>query len=119
MRVIVVRHPESGFARRLADAFDGHVVNAGDGTHAHPTQALLDLMTLRQEFGRFDGLRVAIVGDILHSRVARSNIVGMRALGIDVTLVGPPTLLPRGLRRPQACASSAISTPSCRASTRS
>ena len=103
IRVIVVRHPESGFARRLADAFDGHVVNAGDGTHAHPTQALLDLMTLRQEFGRFAGLRVAIVGDILHSRVARSNIVGMRALGIDVTLAGPATLLPdafaaRGVR---------------------
>ena len=94
VRVIVVRHPESGFARRLADTFDGHVVNAGDGTHAHPTQALLDLMTLRQEFSAFDGLRVAIVGDILHSRVARSNIVGMRALGIDVTLVGPATLLP-------------------------
>ena len=94
VRVIVVRHDESGFARRLADTFDGHVVNAGDGTHAHPTQALLDLMTLRQEFGRFDGLRVAIVGDILHSRVARSNIVGMRMLGIDVTLVGPATLLP-------------------------
>jgi aspartate carbamoyltransferase catalytic subunit len=94
VRVIVVRHPESGFARRLADAFDGHVVNAGDGTHAHPTQALLDLMTLRQEFDRFGGLHVAIVGDILHSRVARSNIVGMRALGIEVTLVGPPTLLP-------------------------
>ncbi len=94
VRVIVVRHPESGFARRLADAFDGHVINAGDGTHAHPTQALLDLMTLRQEFGRFAGLRVAIVGDILHSRVARSNIVGMRALGVDVTLVGPATLLP-------------------------
>jgi aspartate carbamoyltransferase catalytic subunit len=94
VRVIVVRHPESGFARRLADAFDGHVVNAGDGTHAHPTQALLDLMTLRQEFDRFAGLHVAIVGDILHSRVARSNIVGMRALGIEVTLVGPPTLLP-------------------------
>ena len=94
VRVIVVRHQESGFARRLADTFDGHVINAGDGTHAHPTQALLDLMTLRQEFGRFDGLRVAIVGDILHSRVARSNIVGMRALGIEVTLVGPATLLP-------------------------
>ena len=100
VRVIVVRHGESGFARRLADSFDGHVVNAGDGTHAHPTQALLDLMTLRQEFGRFDGLRVAIVGDILHSRVARSNIVGMRALGIDVTLVGPATLLPRAFEGP-------------------
>jgi aspartate carbamoyltransferase catalytic subunit len=94
VRVIVVRHTESGFARRLADAFDGHVINAGDGTHAHPTQALLDLMTLRQEFGRFVNLRVAIVGDILHSRVARSNIVGMRMLGIDVVLVGPATLLP-------------------------
>jgi aspartate carbamoyltransferase catalytic subunit len=100
VRVIVVRHPESGFARRLADAFDGHVINAGDGTHAHPTQALLDLMTLYQEFRRFDGLRVAIVGDILHSRVARSNIVGMRALGIDVTLVGPATLLPRDFVAP-------------------
>jgi aspartate carbamoyltransferase catalytic subunit len=100
VRVIVVRHPESGFARRLADAFEGHVVNAGDGTHAHPTQALLDLMTLRQEFDRFAGLRVAIVGDILHSRVARSNIVGMRALGIDVTLVGPPTLLPPAFAGP-------------------
>jgi aspartate carbamoyltransferase catalytic subunit len=94
VRVIVVRHGESGFARRLAETFDGHVINAGDGTHAHPTQALLDLATLHAEFGRFEGLRVAIVGDILHSRVARSNIVGMRMLGIDVTLVGPSTLLP-------------------------
>jgi aspartate carbamoyltransferase catalytic subunit len=94
VRVIVVRHNESGFPRRLAESFDGHVVNAGDGTRAHPTQALLDLATLHAEFGRFEGLRVAIVGDILHSRVARSNIVGMKMLGIDVTLVGPPTLLP-------------------------
>ena len=99
VRVIVVRHPESGFARRLADAFEGHVINAGDGAHAHPTQALLDLMTLRNEFGGFDGLRVAIVGDIRHSRVARSNIVGMTMLGIDVTLVGPPTLLPAAMAR--------------------
>lgn len=99
VRVIVVRHPESGFARRLADAFEGHVINAGDGAHAHPTQALLDLMTLRDEFGGFDGLRVAIVGDIRHSRVARSNIVGMTMLGIDVTLVGPPTLLPAAMAR--------------------
>ncbi|MFN2460438.1 MAG: aspartate carbamoyltransferase catalytic subunit [Candidatus Velthaea sp.] len=95
IRVIVVRHPESGFPRRLAEAFDGHVINAGDGQHAHPTQALLDLMTLRTEFRRFDGLHVAIVGDILHSRVARSNIVGMKRLGIGVTLVGPSTLLPQ------------------------
>jgi len=94
VRVIVVRHSESGFPRRLAESFDGHVINAGDGTHAHPTQALLDLMTLRDHAGRLEGLRVAIVGDILHSRVARSNIVGMRMLGVDVTLVGPRTLLP-------------------------
>lgn len=100
VRVIVVRHPESGFPRRLAEAFDGHIVNAGDGARAHPTQALLDLMTLRNEFGRFAGLKVAIVGDILHSRVARSNIVGMRQLGIDVTLVGPPTLLPDAFAQP-------------------
>jgi aspartate carbamoyltransferase catalytic subunit len=100
VRVIVVRHPESGFPRRLAEAFDGHVVNAGDGQRAHPTQALLDLLTLRTEFGQFSGLRVAIVGDILHSRVARSNIVGMRRLGIDVTLVGPPTLLPETFAAP-------------------
>lgn len=100
VRVIVVRHPESGFPRRLAEAFDGHIVNAGDGTHAHPTQALLDLMTLRNDAGRLEGLRVAIVGDILHSRVARSNIVGMKMLGVDVTLVGPRTLLPDSFAAP-------------------
>jgi aspartate carbamoyltransferase catalytic subunit len=100
VRVIVVRHPESGFPRRLAEAFDGHIINAGDGTHAHPTQALLDLMTLRHDAGRLEGLRVAIVGDILHSRVARSNIVGMRMLGVDVTLVGPRTLLPDSFESP-------------------
>jgi aspartate carbamoyltransferase catalytic subunit len=99
VRVIVVRHPESGFPRRLAESFDGHVINAGDGTHAHPTQALLDLMTLRDHAGRLEGLRVAIVGDILHSRVARSNIVGMRMLGVEVTLVGPRTLLPDSFAR--------------------
>jgi aspartate carbamoyltransferase catalytic subunit len=99
VRVIVVRHPESGFPRRLAESFDGHVINAGDGTHAHPTQALLDLLTLRDHAGRLEGLRVAIVGDILHSRVARSNIVGMRMLGVEVTLVGPRTLLPDSFER--------------------
>ncbi|TAM74507.1 aspartate carbamoyltransferase catalytic subunit [bacterium] len=91
---IVVRHKESGFPYVLARSFPGHVVNAGDGTHAHPTQALLDLMTLRQEFGGIKGLRVAVVGDVAHSRVARSNIHGLRALGAQTILVGPPTLLP-------------------------
>ncbi len=99
VRVIVTRHPESGFPYRLADAFDGHVINAGDGRHAHPTQALLDLLTLQFEFGRIEGLRVALVGDILHSRVARSNVIGLRALGAEVTLVGPQTLLPDAMAR--------------------
>ncbi len=99
VRVIVTRHPESGFPYRLAESFDGHVINAGDGRHAHPTQALLDLLTLQMEFGRIEGLRVALVGDILHSRVARSNILGLRALGADLTLVGPPTLLPAAMAR--------------------
>jgi aspartate carbamoyltransferase catalytic subunit len=99
VRVIVTRHPESGFPYRLAESFDGHVINAGDGRHAHPTQALLDLLTLQTEFGKIAGLRVALVGDILHSRVARSNILGLRALGADVTLVGPHTLLPTAMER--------------------
>jgi aspartate carbamoyltransferase catalytic subunit len=99
VRVIVTRHPESGFPYRLAESFDGHVINAGDGRHAHPTQALLDLLTLQTEFGKVDGLRIALVGDILHSRVARSNIVGLRALGAQVILVGPPTLLPDAMVR--------------------
>ncbi len=100
VRVIVTRHPESGFPYRLAESFDGHVVNAGDGRHAHPTQALLDLLTLRAEFGRIAGLRIALVGDILHSRVARSNILGLRALGAEVLLIGPETLLPSAMSRP-------------------
>ena len=99
VRVMVTRHPESGFPYRLAESFDGHVINAGDGRHAHPTQALLDLLTLQAEFGKVAGLRVALVGDILHSRVARSNIIGLRALGADVTLVGPHTLLPEAMAR--------------------
>ncbi len=99
VRVIVTRHPESGFPYRLAESFEGHVINAGDGRHAHPTQALLDLLTLQTEFGKIAGLRVALVGDILHSRVARSNILGLCALGAEVTLVGPYTLLPDAMAR--------------------
>ena len=74
-----------------------HVVNAGDGKHQHPTQALLDLYTIQQELGRIEGLHVAIVGDVLHSRVARSNIQALVLCGASVTLVGPPTLMPRGI----------------------
>jgi aspartate carbamoyltransferase catalytic subunit len=91
---VVIRHGASGAPHRLAGWVRGSVVNAGDGTHEHPTQALLDAFTIRRRLGRLEGLRVTIVGDILHSRVARSNVMLLRTLGADVTLVGPPTLLP-------------------------
>jgi aspartate carbamoyltransferase catalytic subunit len=91
---IVVRHHASGAPHRLANWVKGSVVNAGDGTHEHPTQALLDAYTIRQRLGRLDGVRVAIVGDVLHSRVARSNVALLHTLGAEVTLVAPPTLLP-------------------------
>lgn len=94
VQVLVIRHPEPGFPRRVAMAFDGHVVNAGDGGHAHPTQALLDLYTLTEEFGTLAGRKVAIVGDVLHSRVAHSSIAGLRALGAKIVCVGPPGFLP-------------------------
>ncbi|GAA3975513.1 aspartate carbamoyltransferase catalytic subunit [Thermobifida alba] len=91
---VVIRHSASGAARRLAEWVDGAVVNAGDGTHEHPTQALLDAFTMRERMGHLEGLRVAIVGDIRHSRVARSNVLLLHTLGAEVTLVAPPTLLP-------------------------
>ena len=91
---VVIRHSASGAPHRLAGWVKGSVLNAGDGTHEHPTQALLDAFTIRRRLGRLEGLRVAIVGDILHSRVARSNVWLLRTLGADVTLVAPPTLLP-------------------------
>jgi aspartate carbamoyltransferase catalytic subunit len=91
---VVVRHSASGAPHRLARWVSGSVINAGDGAHEHPTQALLDAFTMRRRLGRLDGLRVAIVGDILHSRVARSNVWLLRTLGAEVTLVAPPTLLP-------------------------
>ncbi len=91
---VIIRHPASGAPHRLAGWVRGSVVNAGDGTHEHPTQALLDAFTIRSRLGRLEGLRVTIVGDILHSRVARSNVLLLHTLGAEVTLVGPPTLLP-------------------------
>jgi aspartate carbamoyltransferase catalytic subunit len=93
--MLVVRHRSPGVAHFLTTCTDAVVINAGDGAHEHPTQALLDMCTIRQHFGKLAGLRVAIVGDILHSRVARSNVWGMRTMGMDVTLCGPPTLLPQ------------------------
>ncbi|MCZ7533216.1 MAG: aspartate carbamoyltransferase catalytic subunit [Acidimicrobiia bacterium] len=92
--LMVVRHKATGAAWRLADWLDIPIVNGGDGAHQHPTQALLDCQTIRQRFGSLEGLEIAIVGDIKHSRVARSNVFAMATLGAKVTLVGPPTLLP-------------------------
>jgi aspartate carbamoyltransferase catalytic subunit len=99
---VIIRHPASGAAHRLAGwlAEAGtSVVNAGDGMHEHPTQALLDAATLRERLGEVAGKRIAIVGDVLHSRVARSNVHLLTTLGADVTLVAPPTLLPAHVRR--------------------
>jgi aspartate carbamoyltransferase catalytic subunit len=94
---VVVRHGVAGVPKRIADVLDAPVINAGDGAHEHPTQALLDLLTVKQEKGRIDGLTVAIVGDIVHSRVARSNIYGFLKMGAEVRVVGPPTMLPAGI----------------------
>ena len=94
--VIVIRHPQIGAPQLVAQVTDAHVVNAGDGKHQHPTQALLDLYTIQQEFERLEGLHVAVVGDVLHSRVARSLLQAFALVGIRCTLVGPPALIPRG-----------------------
>ncbi|MBM7772961.1 aspartate carbamoyltransferase catalytic subunit [Actinokineospora baliensis] len=97
---VVVRHPASGAAHRLASWLahtNTSVVNAGDGTHEHPTQALLDMATLRERLGSVEGRRIAVVGDVLHSRVARSNVHLLTSFGADVVLVAPPTLLPTGV----------------------
>jgi aspartate carbamoyltransferase catalytic subunit len=93
----VLRHPEVGAARYVAQVTEARVVNAGDGKHQHPTQALLDLYTMREALGRLDGLHVAIVGDVAHSRVARSLVQALRLVGAHAILVGPPALLPAGL----------------------
>ena len=95
--VIVVRHPSIGAPQFVARVTGANVVNAGDGKHQHPTQALLDLYTMREALGRLEGLHVAVVGDILHSRVARSLVQALGLVGAHATLVAPPTLLPRGI----------------------
>jgi aspartate carbamoyltransferase catalytic subunit len=94
---VVIRHSASGAPHMLARVLRCSIINAGDGMHEHPTQALLDLLTIREKRGHLEGLSVAIVGDIAHSRVARSNIAGMRKMGISVTVAGPPTLIPAGV----------------------
>jgi aspartate carbamoyltransferase catalytic subunit len=95
--VIVIRHPEIGAAQFVAQVTDARVVNAGDGKHQHPTQALLDLHTMREAFGKLEGLQVAIVGDVTHSRVARSLVQALKLVDATAILVGPPALLPTGL----------------------
>jgi len=95
--VIILRHTAAGAPHMLAHRLKSAVINAGDGMHAHPTQALLDLMTIREKKGRISGLRIAIIGDISHSRVARSNSIGMKKMGADVVVAGPPTMIPKGI----------------------
>jgi len=97
--MVVVRHQSPGAAHFLADKLDAHIINAGDGAHEHPTQALLDLVTMNENYESFEGLRVGIVGDISHSRVALSNIQGLLKLGAKVTLCGPATLIPREIEK--------------------
>ena len=97
--LLVVRHSASGAVKLLADKVNCAVVNAGDGNHEHPTQALLDALTIRRRLGRIDGLTVAICGDVLHSRVARSNIHLLNTMGASVRVVGPPTLLPAAIEK--------------------
>jgi len=98
--VVIIRHSSSGVPHLLARHLNASVINAGDGINEHPTQALLDAFTIMEKNGRIKGLKIAIVGDILHSRVAKSNIYCLRALGADVRLIGPPTLIPAGLIDP-------------------
>jgi aspartate carbamoyltransferase catalytic subunit len=95
--VIVIRHSSAGAPHLMAKLVDASIINGGDGMHAHPTQALLDMMTVREHKGRIGGLRIAIVGDIAHSRVARSNCIGFTKLGADVVVAGPPTMMPMGI----------------------
>jgi aspartate carbamoyltransferase catalytic subunit len=97
--VIVIRHPHAGAAQLVAQWSAAAVVNAGDGKHEHPSQALLDVYTLRRRLGSLEGKRIWIVGDVLHSRVARSNLIAFQAMGAELTVCGPPALIPRGLER--------------------
>jgi aspartate carbamoyltransferase catalytic subunit len=95
--MVVIRHSASGAATFLAERIESNVINAGDGTHEHPTQGLLDMLTLRDHFKRLDGIKVCIVGDVLHSRVARSNIWGLKKMGAQVGVCGPRSLLPNAI----------------------
>ncbi len=95
--IIIIRHSASGAPHLLAQHVEASIINAGDGINEHPTQALLDLFTIREKRGRIEGLKIAIIGDISHSRVARSNIIGFNKMGAEVTVSGPPTMMPVGI----------------------
>lgn len=97
--VIIIRHPASGAPHFIAKRLNASVINAGDGSHEHPSQALLDMLTIKERKGRLEGLKIAIIGDIAHSRVARSNIQGLTKMGANVVLYGPKTLIPKGIER--------------------
>lgn len=97
--MVVVRHSSPGAAHLLARVMDANILNAGDGGHEHPTQGLLDMMTIREKFGRLEGLVIGLIGDISHSRVAMSNIFGLKTMGARVILCGPPTLIPREIEK--------------------
>ncbi|MCG2712130.1 MAG: aspartate carbamoyltransferase catalytic subunit [Candidatus Omnitrophica bacterium] len=96
---IIIRHPASGIAQALSNCVGPSIINAGDGCHEHPTQGLLDIFTIKEKKGRIKGLNVSIIGDISHSRVARSNIWGLKKLGARITLCGPRTLIPKGIEK--------------------
>lgn len=100
---VIIRHGASGAPHYIAQRIDARVINAGDGWHEHPSQALLDMLTMRQRFDKLDGLDVAIIGDVAHSRVARSNIIGLHTVGARVRIAGPKTLLPRDLADAYGC----------------
>jgi len=106
--IIIIRHPLAGAPKFLADNFSGSVLNAGDGMHEHPTQALLDMFTMKEHFGGFRGLKVTIIGDIQHSRVARSNIWGLQKLGAEVTLCGMNTMMPFAIEETGAKVTSSL-----------
>jgi len=95
--ILIMRHPMAGAPHLMAKHVNASVINAGDGMHEHPTQSLLDMMTIKERFGALEGLKIAIAGDVLHSRVARSNIYGMNAMGANVHIVAPKTMLPYGI----------------------
>ena len=94
---VVMRHPTPGAPKHLSKFIDSVIINAGDGTHEHPTQAILDMMSLYEKFGKLKGLKIGIIGDILHSRVALSNIYGLKTMGAEITLCGPPNLIPQNI----------------------